>query len=203
MMWTARAIGQQADARGCPNRALPAVAGWTREINRPPLAPLQARRYLSDRRVAVVYVLAILIGVVAGLRSLLAPAAVSWAVRLGALHVGGTWLAFLGRTWVTWLFTLLAIGELIADQLPAIPSRTAPAPFAGRLASGALSGAAIGADRGHWVAGAVAGFAGAALGTLGGHAARARLAAAFGRDRPAALLEDAVAIVGALAAAWI
>ena len=151
----------------------------------------------------MVYVLAILIGVVAGLRSLLAPAVVAWAVRLGALHVEGTWLAFLGRTWVTWLFTVPAILELIGDQLPTTPSRTEPVPFAARLASGALSGAAIGADRGHWVAGAVAGFAGAALGTLGGHAARARLAAAFGRDRPAAFLEDAIAIVGAVAAAWI
>jgi uncharacterized membrane protein len=38
------------------------------------------------------------------------------------------------------------------------------------------------------------------IGTLGGHALRARLAAAFGRDRPAAFIEDAVAIGGALLA---
>jgi len=151
----------------------------------------------------VVYVLAVVIGVVAGLRSLLAPAVVAWAIRLGALDVGGTWLAHLGRTWVVWVLTAFAIGELIADQLPTLPRRTLPAPFAARIASGALSGAAIGADRGRWVAGAVAGALGAVLGTLGGHAARARLAAAFGRDRPAALLEDAIAIAGALAAAWV
>jgi uncharacterized membrane protein len=150
-----------------------------------------------------VYILAIVIGVVAGLRSMLALAAVSWAARLGALHVAGTWLAFLGKPWVPWVFTALAIGELIADQLPTTPSRTMPVSFAGRLASGALAGAAIGADRGRWVAGAVAGAVGAVIGTLGGRAARARLAAAFGRDRPAAFLEDAVAIAGALAAAWI
>ena len=41
-----------------------------------------------------------------------------------------------------------------------------------------------------------AGIAGAVVGTLGGYEARRRLAAAFGRDLPAALLEDVVAIVG-------
>jgi uncharacterized membrane protein len=36
------------------------------------------------------------------------------------------------------------------------------------------------------------------IGTLGGRAARARLAATFGKDSPAAFLEDAVAIFAAL-----
>jgi hypothetical protein len=44
------------------------------------------------------------------------------------------------------------------------------------------------------VAGLIAGIIGAVIGTLGGAAFRARLAAAFGSDRPAALIEDAVAI---------
>jgi len=39
------------------------------------------------------------------------------------------------------------------------------------------------------------GLAGAVGGTLAGAAARARLAASFGSDRPAALIEDAAAIV--------
>ncbi|MEX2296934.1 MAG: hypothetical protein WD715_05940 [Dongiaceae bacterium] len=63
---------------------------------------------------------------------------------------------------------------------------------------GALAGAAIGASAGTLVVGAVLGAMGAIAGTLGGAVARARLAVAFGRDRPAALIEDAVAIVGAL-----
>ena len=45
----------------------------------------------------------------------------------------------------------------------------------------------------------VAGVVGAVIGTLGGAAVRAKLAQAFGRDLPAALIEDAVAIGGALA----
>ena len=148
----------------------------------------------------MLYARASAIGVVAGLRSMLAPAAVSWGVRLGALDAKGTPLAFLGKGWVTWLLTAFAAGELIADQLPSTASRTAPGSFAVRLASGALAGAAIGADLGRWMAGAGAGALGAVIGTLGGHAARARLAATFGRDRPAAFLEDGVAVAGALAA---
>jgi len=46
--------------------------------------------------------------------------------------------------------------------------------------------------------GAIAGTAGAVVGTLAGHAFRARLAAAFRRDRPAAFIEDAIALGGAL-----
>jgi uncharacterized membrane protein len=44
-----------------------------------------------------------------------------------------------------------------------------------------------------------AGVVGAVLGTLGGHRARGGLAGSFGRDLPAALLEDAVAVGGGFA----
>jgi uncharacterized membrane protein len=47
------------------------------------------------------------------------------------------------------------------------------------------------------VIGVVAGIVGAVIGTLGGRAFRARLAAAFGSDRPAAVIEDLIAIGGA------
>ena len=148
---------------------------------------------------SMAYLLAFLIGIVAGLRSMTAPAAVSWASYLGRLHLGGTWLAFLGSRWTPWILTLLALGELVADQLPSTPSRTAPLGFGGRIVTGALSGAAVGTAGGTMLGGAIAGIAGAVIGTLGGHAFRARLAAAFGNDRPAAFIEDAIAIAGAVA----
>ncbi len=144
------------------------------------------------------YLLALLVGGVAGLRTLTAPASVSWASYLGRLHLGGTWLAFFGYAWTPWILTLLAIGELIVDQLPSTPSRTAPPGFVGRIVTGALSGAAVGTAGGTMIGGLVAGIAGAVIGTLAGHAFRARLAAAFGRDRPAAFIEDAIALGGAL-----
>jgi uncharacterized membrane protein len=147
----------------------------------------------------LLYVLALSIGVVAGLRAMMAPAAASWAASLGALSLGGTWLAFLGYTWTPWIVTVLALGELITDQLPTTPSRKVPAQFGARILNGGLSGAAIGFAADNWVIGALLGVIGAVIGTLGGSAVRARLAAAFGRDLPAALIEDVVAIAAAVA----
>jgi uncharacterized membrane protein len=60
--------------------------------------------------------------------------------------------------------------------------------------SGAIAGGALGATAGGWMGGAVAGVIGAVIGTLGGYEARRRLAAMFGKDLPAALLEDVVAV---------
>jgi uncharacterized membrane protein len=145
-----------------------------------------------------IYLLALLIGVVAGLRAMTAPAIVSWAAHLGWLDVSGTWLAFLGNAWARGILTLLALVELVTDQLPSTPSRTVPIQFGARIATGALSGAAIGASGGVMIAGLLVGIIGAIIGTLGGRAFRARLASAFGGDRPAAFIEDAVAIGAAL-----
>ncbi len=52
------------------------------------------------------------------------------------------------------------------------------------------------------VGGLLAGGVGAVIGTLGGRAFRARLATALRGDHPAALIEDAVAIGGALLIGW-
>jgi uncharacterized membrane protein len=141
-------------------------------------------------------ILAALIGVVAGLRSLLAPAIVSWAAHAGWLHLNGTWLAFLGYRWTPWILSLAALAELVADKLPTTPSRKAPVGFILRIITGAVSGAAIGtSSTGFMWVGLIAGALGAVLGTFGGAAARYSLAKAAGKDFPIALLEDAVAII--------
>ncbi|MFC7052018.1 DUF4126 family protein [Hansschlegelia quercus] len=137
---------------------------------------------------------AALIGFVAGLRAMTAPAAVSWAAHLGWIDLSSSWLAFLGYAWVPYVFTALALIEFVTDQLPSTPSRTVPPQFGARVVMGALSGAALGAAGGSLIVGLIAGIAGAAAGTLGGAAARVRLATAFGRDLPAALIEDFVAV---------
>jgi uncharacterized membrane protein len=145
-----------------------------------------------------VLILALLIGVVAGLRTMTAPAAISWAAHLGGLDLGGSPLAFLGYAWTPYILTLLAAAELVTDQLPSTPSRKVPVQFGARIVSGALCGAAIGIPGGQWLGGLVAGAVGAVLGTLGGYELRSRLVAATGgRDLPIALLEDAIAIGGA------
>jgi uncharacterized membrane protein len=100
----------------------------------------------------------------------------------------------MGYAWTPWVFTVLALAELVTDQLPSTPSRTVPIQFGTRILSGGLTGAAFGIVAGSLAIGALLGAAGAVIGTLGGRAARAALAKKFGSDRPAALLEDAVAI---------
>jgi uncharacterized membrane protein len=142
----------------------------------------------------MVFVLAFLIGVVAGLRSMTAPAAVSWAARLGWLHLENTWLAFLGFAATPYILSALAVLELVGDKLPKTPSRKAPVPFIARVVAGALCGTAIGG-----VGGALAGALGGVAGTMGGYEFRARLVRATGgNDVPIALLEDAIAIAGAV-----
>jgi uncharacterized membrane protein len=150
----------------------------------------------------MLYALALLAGVVAGSRTLTAPAAVSWAARLGHLHLDDSWLAFMGYAWTPWLFTLLAIVEFITDQLPSTPSRKVPVQFGARIVTGALSGATIGASAGSWIVGLIAGVVGAVIGTLGGAEIRSRMAKAFGRDEPAAFIEDAAAIILGLIIIW-
>jgi uncharacterized membrane protein len=151
----------------------------------------------------MVYLFALLIGGVAGLRAMTAPAALAWAAHLGWISLAGTWLGFMGSAWAVGILTLLALGELVSDQLPSTPSRKVPVSFGARLVLGALTGAAIGIAGGLPPGPAAIGLAaacgivGALIGTLGGAAARARLAAAFGKDLPAALFEDLVAIGGA------
>lgn len=151
---------------------------------------------------ALLVLLALLIGVVAGLRSLTAPAVVAWAAYSGWIDLHGTWASWLTNIIAVIIFTVLAIGELINDKLPKTPARTAAPIFAARIITGGLAGAALGAWP-HWTFTALgAGVIGAVLGTLGGYQARKRLVAATGgRDLPIALLEDAVAIVGGFAIA--
>src|SRR6202035_1772106 len=104
---------------------------------------------------------AIVFGLVAGMRSMLAPCAVSWAVWVGIVDVSQTPLAFMGFKYTHIILTVLAIGELIADKLPFTPSRKAAGPFIARIVSGALCGATIGAARNSIVLMSVLGAVGA------------------------------------------
>jgi uncharacterized membrane protein len=143
-------------------------------------------------------IFAFLIGIVAGLRAFMPLAVISWAAHVGRLQLQDTWLAFLGFAATAYITTALALGELVSDKLPRTPSRKVPMQFGTRILLGALCGAALGTEAGAMLGGLFAGAVGAAVGTLGGAALRAQLARVFGKDLPAALLEDVVAIGGAL-----
>jgi uncharacterized membrane protein len=88
----------------------------------------------------------------------------------------------------------MAIGELVNDKLPSTPSRLVTPQFITRIVTSALCGLAIGFPGHGMIIGLVAGILGAVAGTLGGAKARSLLARTFGRDLPAALVEDAVAL---------
>jgi uncharacterized membrane protein len=140
--------------------------------------------------------LAFLIGVVSGLRSLTAPAVVAWAAHRGWIQLNSARLHFLGSTAAVVVFALFAVVELVADQLPSTPSRTAPLGLIARVILGALSGAAIAVSGAQSIAfGAVLGAAGGVSGAFAGYQVRTRLVKALKvPDFVIATLEDAVAI---------
>ena len=145
---------------------------------------------------AYVLLLAFLIGVVCGLRSLTAPAVVAWAAHRGWIHLTYARLHFLGSTAAVVIFTLSAAVELVADQLPKAPNRTEPLGLTARVVLGALCGAALAASGAQSIAmGAVLGAAGGIIGAFGGYQARTRLVKALKvPDFVIATLEDTLAI---------
>jgi uncharacterized membrane protein len=148
----------------------------------------------------LVLVLALLIGVVAGLRALTPPAVVAWGGFLGWLPLDGTWAHWVAHPITVGILTVLLVVELITDQLPKTPSRKTPPQFGSRLVTGAFAGAVVGAGWHYTYSSIGAGIVGAVLGTLGGYEARRRLVAANGgRDLPVALTEDAIAVLGGFA----
>jgi len=147
-----------------------------------------------------VFLLPFLIGIVAGLRALTAPAVVAWGAHLGWLHLPDTPLSFMGSTAAVAVFTLLAAGELVVDQLPSTPSRTKPAGLSARFVLGGLSGACIAVSASPSIAfGTVLGACGGVVGAFAGYEARTRLVRALNvPDFVIASLEDAVAIATGL-----
>ena len=142
--------------------------------------------------------LAFAIGVIAGLRSMTAPAIVSWAAHWEWLDLQHSQLAFFGSTAAVYILSAGAIVELIVDKLPRTPRRTEPLGLIARFALGGLSGAALCASATQSIVlGAVLGGVGGLAGGFAGYAARTRLVNALKvPDTVVAVLEDAVAIGG-------
>lgn len=136
------------------------------------------------------------IGVVAGLRSLTAPAVVAWAACFGWINLHNSPLAFMGSKWSVGTFTVLALVELVADQLPGTPARTAPVGLSARIITGGLCGACLAVAAGAaLVAGAVAGAIGGVVGAFAGYHARVGLVRSLRvPDVAIAVPEDIVAI---------
>jgi uncharacterized membrane protein len=136
------------------------------------------------------------IGFVAGLRSLTAPAVTSWAAHVGRLNLVGTPLAFMASKWTVGIFTLLALFEFVADQLPKTPARTTAVPLTARIVMGLLTGACLAVAGGaSLIAGALIGAVGAVVGAFAGYKARVGLVRGLKvPDFVIAIPEDMVAI---------
>ena len=130
--------------------------------------------------------IALALGFLTGLRSLTPFAAVRYPYH----------------NWSSILAILLALGELVADKLPNVPARTTPGPLIFRIILGAYCAWAVSSRLGTpGILALVLGAIGAVAGAYGGYYWRAKTAPSI-KVPPiaAALIEDAVAVVGAF---WI
>ncbi len=129
------------------------------------------------------------IGVASGLRSMTGPAVARWQAN-DPLRLA---------------FAALAAGELIADKLPATPARTVVPSVVFRTLAGGFAGRSVAvALKGDVVRGAIAGALGALAGTYGGYFLRTQIVRATALpDFVVAIVEDAIAVYGSLAAARV
>ena len=65
----------------------------------------------------VAFAVALVVGIIAGLRAMTGAAAAAWAAYLALLPVTGTWLAWLASPWAVGIVTVFAVVELVTDQL--------------------------------------------------------------------------------------
>jgi uncharacterized membrane protein len=140
--------------------------------------------------------LCILIGGVSGLRSMMGVALVCWGAHLGWLSLGATKLGFLASPISLIVFSLLAVGELVADKLP-VPSRVQAGPLAARFVLGAFAAGALAVAAGaSFVLPAVMGGVAALGGAFLGYSVRRLIVQQWKvKDLLVALLEDLVAVV--------
>jgi uncharacterized membrane protein len=143
-----------------------------------------------------------LLGLVTGLRSMTAMAVLCWFAYRGDLPLDGTWASWAAKLTTAIIFTVLAVGELVADKLPKTPNRTAPGPLLVRVIIGGLVGAIVAAGlNGSEFEGVILGVGGALIGTFGGFLVRREVVLRMScRDWPVALVEDASAILCAVLA---
>lgn len=106
-------------------------------------------------------------------------------------------LRYAKHDWTSVLFVVLAIGELIGDKLPNAPPRTTWYATVFRVIVGAYAGGVVAASvQASFWSGAVAGVAGALIGTRAGYFWRTTVRARLGGpDIVYALIEDVAAIV--------
>lgn len=135
-------------------------------------------------------------GLLAGMRSMTAPALISSQLAGGSLEGENAPLGVLGSSKANTAFRLLAIGELVGDKLPGVPARTQLPSLIVRSISGALVGAVINNVKGRSPAiGATVGGAAAIVGTYASYHLRRTMKSALHMPDPVlGAMEDAVVL---------
>src|SRR5258707_8933960 len=142
------------------------------------------------------------LGFVRGMRSMTAIAVLCWFAYRGDLSLDGTWASWAAKLVTAIIFTVLALGEFVADKLPRASNRTALGPLLVRVVVGGLIGAIVAAGlNGSEFEGTILGVGGALIGTFGGFLVRRELVSRLDcKDWHVALAEDATAILCAVLA---
>lgn len=138
----------------------------------------------------------ILLGAVAGARSMTPLAAVALAARRGRLGGGGRLPALLGGKAAVAGSVLFAIGELAGDKMKSAPDRIIAPGIAARLFTGAIAGAAVAPKRERVLAGAL-GAAAAVAASYVTFNARMRALRRYGQTK-SGLVEDALVVASAV-----
>jgi uncharacterized membrane protein len=142
------------------------------------------------------------IGLIAGMRSALAPAIVSYILsRNKSKEIEKSPIAFIQSGTSATILKVLAAGELVGDKLPFAPARTELLGLGGRCASGGLSGGALAMSNGKnkWM-GAAMGIAAAVASTYACYYLRKGIVKHLGVNDPIiGAVEDMLAIGGGLA----
>lgn len=135
------------------------------------------------------------LGAASGMRTAMGPLILSRAASGGRMPgIRETPFSPLASPRTANLLILPALGELAADKLSILPSRTGSGPLLGRLVTGAVCGAALhAATRRDARIGAALGGVGALTATFAGEWYRRKGAEAGAPDPVLAVLEDACA----------
>lgn len=136
------------------------------------------------------------IGIVAGLRSMTAPAIVSCAGYVSWLGVGAGPFWFIASLPVVVILTVWALFEIVIDKTSKIGNRTGLVGLIFRIVTSSLSGAVISTAASTGPAlGVIMGLAGGMIGTYGGyHLRRACVRRTSFGDLPVAIAEDLIGV---------
>jgi uncharacterized membrane protein len=138
----------------------------------------------------------LLIGLVAGMRSLTPVAAISWAAQRSPQSNNTHWPRLLSSPRVSKVAFALAAAELLGDKMPSAPDRIITPGILARIATGALAGMAVAPPKRQRM-GAVLGAAAAVGAAYVSFGIRQRAIRSRGQISTG-LIEDALAVGAAL-----